>query len=224
MPFRLQVSLAMQQAGLAGREENSRCPGTRVSPHVPIPPSAAAFCPELRVSHNWSPLLRSLTRASPDAPQLCQFYAEQDFDCKGTSLAGRGSGLSLLLRGAQVSCWPRNKRLYPGASYFPILLCVFAFEASINTKFHFFTFETSFYSCLSFWRGWGKIRDCPQEKVMLCSFVIYTSEDRMEPARLLLLTKTLKIRTLQAFLFCFLNGAHIQLNLFKSECFRTIYI
>lgn len=107
--------------------------------------------------------------------------------------------------------------LLPRARDFPILLSVFIFEASINSKFHFFTFETSFYSCLGFWRGRGKIRDCPQEKVMLCSFITYTSEDRMESAKLLLLKQ---MQTVQAFLFCFipfLHRVHIQLKLFKSR-------
>lgn len=114
---------------------------------------------------------------------------------------------------------------FPGTSYFPISLSVFIFEASVNSKFHFFTFETSFYSCLGFWRGWGKIRDCPQVKVILCSFIIYISDNRMESARLLLLTQTLKTHTLQAFfILFFLHGAHIYLNLFKSKQFWTIYI
>lgn len=114
--------------------------------------------------------------------------------------------------------------LFPRASDFPILFWVFTFEASINSRFHFFTFETSFYSCLGFWRGRGKIRDCPQEKVMLCSFITYTSEDRMESAKLLLLKQ---MQTVQAFSFCFvpfLNGVYVQLKLFTSRQIWMIYI
>lgn len=114
--------------------------------------------------------------------------------------------------------------LFPRASDFPILFWVFTFEASINSRFHFFTFETSFYSCLGFWRGRGKIRDCPQEKVMLCSFITYTSEDRMESAKLLLLKQ---MQTVQAFSFCFvpfLNGVYVQLKLLTSRQIWMIYI
>lgn len=40
-------------------------------------------------------------------------------------------------------------------------------------------------------------------KVILCSFIIYTFDDRMESAKLLLLTQTLKMHTLQAFFILF---------------------
>lgn len=80
----------------------------------------------------------------------------------------------------------------------------------INTMFHFFS-HLKLLSIIveAFGEAGGKIGHCPQVKVIPCSFIIYSSDNRMESVRLWLTQPLKKPHFTGIFYFVSLNADHI---------------